>query len=97
MAASPWRWWSIGIDAWLLWADAATVVALRSSKLAEGGAAGVAEAQLMVAEKIGAAIELQSAWATGKLGRSAQSASRGVIAHYRPKVRRNRRRLTRKN
>ncbi len=54
-----------GLDAWLLGAEAAQVIALRSARLAMGGAAAQVEAQRMVAEKAEAAWDLGLALATG--------------------------------
>lgn len=49
----------------------------------------------MVAEKVGAATELQTLAATGGLGRSLESAAGRSLRHVRRKVRANRRRLAR--
>lgn len=88
-------WLTIGLDAWLLSAEAASVIALRSARLAMGGAAGWQEAQRMVAEKSAANLALGMALATGKLGTSAELIAGGTLAHYRRRVRANQRRLTR--
>lgn len=87
-------WLSIATDAMTLGFEAATVIGLRTARIAMGGAAGGAEAELMVAEKIKAASELQMLAATGGLGLDPHSASRKVLSHYGRKVRANRRRLS---
>jgi hypothetical protein len=74
--------------------EASSVIALRSWKLAAGGAAAETEAKRMVAEKIKAGLALQAMAVTGGLGLSAPGAVKKTVAHYRRKVRANRRRLT---
>ena|SRR5665213_2095688 len=86
-------WIGIGLDAWRLGFEASQVIGLRTMKIAAGGAAGQAETQRMVAEKIDAGLALQTMAMTGALGVSAASASARTLAHYRRKVRANRRRL----
>lgn len=87
-------WLAIGLDAWMLGAEASTVIALRSAKLAMGGASAWTEAQRMVTEKGAANLELGMALATGRMGDSAEGIAHGAVAHYRCRVRANRRRLT---
>lgn len=91
----PDDWLAIGMEAWFLTAEAAAVVILRSAALAMGGPPAYREAQLMIAEKAEANAELGMALASGKLGSSAESVTRGAVAHYRKRVRANRRRLSR--
>lgn len=88
-------WLDIGLDAWMLGAEASTVIALRSAKLAMGGTSAWTEAQRMVTEKGAAGVELGMALATGRMGASAERIAHGTVAHYRRRVRANRRRLTR--
>ena len=88
-------WLRLGRQAWMLGADAATVVALRSMKIAAGGAAADTEARRMVSEKIAAARELQAKAFTGALGFTLPGAVDKSLKHYRRKVRSNRRRLSR--
>lgn len=77
-----------------LGAEAAGVIALRSLKLASGGAAATAEAERMVTEKVLAAAEAQSkAWADALTGAAHLTPGR-TLALYRRKVRANRRRLS---
>lgn len=87
-------WFSIGLDSWLLGAEAATVIALRTAKLALGDAAAWKEAHLMVEEKSDAYLALQTALASGSMGDSPEAIARGTLAHYRRRVRANRRRLS---
>ena len=94
MARSRNPWPGIGLSAWSLGLEASMVVGLRSLKIAAGGAAGEAEARLMVAEKVEAGVALQQMSLTGQLGASPQAAAAKTLAHYRRKVRANRRRLS---
>lgn len=84
----------LGWDAWMLGAEAATVMGLRTMKIAAGGAAGEREARRMVSEKVEAAQALQLMALTGALGVTAPGAADKTIKHYRRKVRANRRRLS---
>lgn len=88
------NWMTIGWDAWLLGAEASTVIALRSARLAMGGSDAWQEAQRMVAEKSAANLALGVALATGRMGTDAEGIAHGTVAHYRRRVRANRRRLT---
>ncbi len=81
-------------DAWSLGLEASSVVALRTMKIAAGGAASEAEARRMVSEKIEVGLTLQALALTGGLGNSAHSAASKTLAHYRRKVRANIRRLS---
>lgn len=93
--ARPGDWFAIGMDAWMLGAEAAMVIGLRSVTLAMGGAQARHEARRMVAEKVEAGAVLGMALATGKLGTDAESVTRGTVSHLRKKVRANRKRLSR--
>ena len=86
-------WLTAGFDMWMLGAEAASVMALRTARIAAGGAAGAAEAELMVTEKVRAAIELQTRLMTGALGVTPLGATQGTLKHYRRKVAANKRRL----
>ena len=86
---------SLGLDAWLLGAEAAGVIAQRSTMLAMGGAEAQLEAQRMVTEKAEAAWEVGLALATGQLGVRPETIARRTLAHYGKRVRANRRRLSR--
>lgn len=87
-------WIKAGMDMWVLGTEAGTVMALRMARIATGGSAGAAEAELMVTEKVHAAIELQTRLMTGALGVTPLGATQGTLKHYRRKVAANKRRLT---
>ena len=89
--ASPWV--SVGFEAWRLGLDASAVIGLRTLKIAQGGASGAAEAQLMVREKLEAGAALGVMALGGRLGATPASASARTLAHYRRTVSANRRRL----
>ena len=93
-AATP-NLFTLGLDAWLVGAEAANVMALRASRIALGGAAGQLETERMLAEKAESAWELGLAFATGGLGLTPDAVARGTLAHYGKRVRANRRRLNR--
>ena len=86
-------WFRAGFDAWSLGVEASSVIALRTLKLAAGSRAARAEARRMVSEKIEAGVALHARALTGGLGLTAQGAANKTLAHYRRKVRANRRRL----
>ena len=88
-------WFGIGVDAWSLGLEASAVMGLRALKIAQGGPGSQAEAERMVAEKVEAAMALQVRALTGGLGGTPASVSARTLAHYRRKVRANRRRLSR--
>lgn len=85
----------LGGDLCALWAEAASVVWLRSKKLAEGGPEAVAEAGLMLSEKISAHQELLFQIVGGKLGSNPLTVSAKATRFYLDGVRANRRRLSR--
>lgn len=80
----------------MLGAEAGTVITLRMARIAAGGAAGAAEADLMVSEKVRAAIELQTRFMTGAMGVTLLGATQGTLKHYRRKVAANNKRLSRR-
>ena len=86
-------WMKLGWDAMALGTEAAAVIGLRSIKIASGGPAADAEAALMVKEKIEAAWALQGLAVMGALGFTAPRIASRTVAHYRRRVRANRRRL----
>lgn len=86
-------WTSLAFDSWALGLEASSVIGLRMMKLAAGGAAAQAEAQLMVGEKVAAGLTLPMLAMTGRLGASPPAIASGSLAHLRKKVRANRRRL----
>jgi hypothetical protein len=87
-------WFRIAADSISLGIDATAVVALRTAKLAAGGAAAEVEARRMIYEKISALGTLQMMALTGALGWSAPLAAAKTVAFYRRKIRGNRRRLS---
>ncbi len=86
-------WLRLGLDAWSLGMESSAVIALRTMKLAAGGSAAEAESQLMIEEKVRAGLELQAMALTGGLGLTPEHSAAKTMAHYRRKVRANRRRL----
>jgi hypothetical protein len=94
MPRNPWL--RVGFYAWSLSLEASSVVALRLLKIAVGGVAAEAETRLMVTEKIEAGLALQALAMTGGLGLNANNGATKMLAHYRRKVRANRRRLAKK-
>ena len=87
-------WIGISLDAWSLGVEAASVIGLRTLKMASGGPAADAEGRRMLAEKIDAGLAWQALAMTGGLGLTPQSAAAKTLTHYRRKVRANRRRLS---
>jgi hypothetical protein len=87
-------WMRAGFAAWSLSVEAATVITLRTMKIAAGGPAAEREIYRMITEKIEAGIDLQKKALTGGLGLTPESATNKTLSHYRRKVRANRRRLT---
>lgn len=87
-------WMRLGIDMWMLGAEASSVMALRTLKLAAGDAAAGDEARRMVTEKIGAGMALSRQALLGELGTTMPGIGSRMVADYRRKVRANRRRLS---
>ncbi|ATY34674.1 hypothetical protein CVN68_15965 [Sphingomonas psychrotolerans] len=73
--------------------EASAVIGLRTMKMAAGGTGAAEEARLMVSEKMQAALELQTALVSGRLGGDPLADTRKVLRHYRGKVKANRTRL----
>lgn len=88
-------WIKAGVDLWMLGVEAGTVMTLRMARIAAGGSAGAAETDLMVPEKVRAAIDLQTRLMTGALGFTPLGVVQGSVTHYRRKVAANRKRLGR--
>jgi len=86
-------WFNLGLDMWMLGAEASSVIALRTLKLTAGGAAADLEAQRMGGEKMAAALTLSGQAMTGQLGTSMPGIAAKTVASYRRKVRANHRRL----
>jgi len=89
-------WFRYATDVWRLGLESQSVVALRLAKLARADAAALRETQLMISEKLLAAIEVQGQTASAVLSGRGQDAPATALAHYRRKVRANRRRLSRR-
>ena len=87
-------WIRLMFNTWSLGLETSAVIASRTMKLAADGEAAEREARRMVAEKIEVALSLQTLALTGGLGTTPQSAARKSLAHYRRRVRANRRRLS---
>ena len=88
-------WLRLGQSVFMLGGESASVIALRSMKIAAGGAAAEREARRMVEEKIAAAQALQLLALTGGLGFGLPTVAQSSLNNYRRKVRANRRRLSR--
>ena len=85
----------LGMDAWRLWADASSVIMLRSARMMQGGAVAQREAKLMVDEKMEAGATLGVAmWPLLASGAAPQVLAKAAIGHYQQPVGANRRRLT---
>ena len=97
MSQSRNPWLTLGWGAMALGAEAASVIGLRVIKIATGGPAAGAEAELMIREKIAAAWDLQSLAMSGGLGFTAPGIAAKTVSHYRRRVRANRRRLSKSN
>ena len=83
----------LAVDTWLLGLESSAVIAARLSRLALGDTAALAEAQLMVSEKIESLSKLHWMAMTGGLGIDPRTAAARSIRHYRKAVGKNRRRL----
>lgn len=84
----------LGGDLCALWAEAASVVWLRSQRLAQGGPGAAAEAGLMVSEKIAAQQDLLVRLASGRLGKTPVAMTANATRYMLKGVRANRRRLS---
>ena len=91
----PGLWLGVGLGLWSLTWEASLVIGLRGLRFAGGGPAAQAEAGRAVGEKIEAAAALQGAALSGALGSAPVAAATKAVAHYRRRVRANRRRLLR--
>lgn len=85
----------LGGDYCALWGEAAAVVWLRSRRLAGGGPEALAEAELMVSEKVAAQQELLQRLAQGRLGKTPLAVTATATRYLLKGVRANRRRLSR--
>lgn len=87
-------WMRLGMNAWALGLESSAVIGLRTLKIAAGGAEAQAETRRMVSEKVDSVMALQMLAMTGGLGATPHRAASRTVAHYRRKVRANRRRLS---
>lgn len=96
MTKTPTKTWpELAIEGWVLGAEMAAVIWLRSLRMMTGGRLATREAERMVGEKLSAAMTLLPAIMAGGLNQSAEEATGRAIAHYRKPVRANRKRLSR--
>ena len=86
-------WIDLAFDSMRLGAEVQAVVALRMMKLAAGGPGVDVETHLMVAEKVGAAMELGAKATIHAMTGGVPVGPAHAVAHYRRKVRANTRRL----
>ena len=86
-------WLKLGLDAWSLGMESASVIGLRTMKIAAGGAAADIESRRMVDEKVRAGLELRTMALMGGLGSTPGGAAAKTLTHIRRKVRANQRRL----
>lgn len=87
-------WIDLSMRSWQLGMDMVMVMSLRSARILAGGAIGRREANRMVSEKLLAAAQFGAAWS--RLGPGPTGATGHMLDFYGPRVRRNRRRLTRR-
>ncbi len=87
------NWLSLAREGWYLNMEASAVIAMRLVMFTTWDLKAQKEAELMVAEKIGAVLELQMRAITGRLGATPYAAISKSTAHYRKVVASNRRRL----
>ena len=84
---------NLGLDTFTMGLDASAVIGLRTMKIAQGGTAGAAEAELMVSEKIASATQLHWQLMTGGLGHDPLAISASAMRQLSTTVRANRVRL----
>jgi hypothetical protein len=88
-------WVKLGWQSWMLGIEASSVIAARVMKMSAGGDASQREVQLMIAEKVEAALQLQTRLANLGLEAAPATAVATALRHYRKKVTANRQRLSR--
>ena len=87
-------WFSLSSQAALLGLEAQSVMALRFIRFAAGGPLARSETSRMIAEKVQALGEAQTAAAIAVVGgRSSRHVAKKVLGVYKKRVRKNRRRL----
>lgn len=88
---------ALSLSSWRLMVDASAVVTLRMARLSQCDAGALIESQRMVSEKlVSGTVLMMKAW-SGALGQTPAVAASRTIAHFRPEVARNRRRLSGKS
>jgi len=87
-------WLNLALNSWMLCLEASPVIASRLSRLSALDGGALAEAHLMVSEKLDALVQLQGMAITGRLGRSPLSAALLSVAHFRRAVASNHSRLS---
>ena len=95
MTRSANSWVGLAFDTFQLGLEAQTVIGLRLAKIAQCDSAAWAETNLMFAEKAQAMTELQTRTVLAAMTGARPMTPRKAVAHYRRKVRANRRRLSR--
>ena len=88
-------WLRLNLDLMRLGMESSNVIALRMMKLAAGGAVATAEAERMVAEKVRAAIDVQTQAVSSALAGQGHLAATRAVSRLRRTVRANQRRLAR--
>lgn len=86
-------WFQLSWDMMQLTVEANSVIALRTMKMAAGGAGANDEISLMVSEKVQAAMDVQMELATAALAGRTDGPAKAV-ALYRKRVRANQKRLS---
>ena len=91
--SSPAADWSrLMINGSRLWADAATVITLRTWRMMGGGPAATREMERMLSEKVAVGFELAGALSGGRI-KTPEAAARKAMAVAGKRVRANRKRL----
>ncbi len=89
------HWLQMAGDAWWMWAEAASVIAMRTAMIAFERPGHAREAQRMVTEKLATAFSFSQRLATMP-PYSPEEAMRLMLSVYSPRVSANRRRLARR-
>jgi len=87
-------WTAMAWNAWEMGLEASSVIGLRTLKIAAGGTTAQTEINLMVGEKMAAAMALPMMAMSGQLGSNGTAVAARSLTHLRRKVRANRRRLS---
>ena len=89
-------WFEVLFQTVQLGLEAQNVIALRMMRLAGGGPAGIAEARLMIDDKMAALGEAQLAAAATMLAGDSHNVAAKVLRVFKKRVRANRTRLSRR-